>query len=194
MGSIASYAWNFGDGTTATTTSATTTHTYAASGTYNVTLTVTNTQGTSTAQTFTGQTVSNNGGPSATTTQAVSTAGYDLAGSDGGVFVFPVGQATGFFGSLPGLGVKVDQHRGHRAHQQLHRLQPGGFRRRGLRLPGRPVPGFFGSLPGLEVRSTTSWASCPPTTTRAMTWWDPTAGSSSSRSASRPASTARCPR
>ena len=33
--------------------------------------------------------------------------GYDLAGSDGGVFVFPVGQSSGFFGSLPGLGVKV---------------------------------------------------------------------------------------
>ena len=28
--------------------------------------------------------------------------GYDLAGSDGGVFVFPVGQASGFYGSLPG--------------------------------------------------------------------------------------------
>jgi IPT/TIG domain len=31
--------------------------------------------------------------------------GYDLAGSDGGVFVFPVGQTSGFFGSLPGLHV-----------------------------------------------------------------------------------------
>ena len=77
-------------------------------GLLNVTFTVTNTQGTSTTQTFTGQTVSNNGGPSATVTQTVSTAGYDLAGSDGGVFVFPVGQAQGFFGSLPGLGVKVN--------------------------------------------------------------------------------------
>ena len=28
--------------------------------------------------------------------------GYDLAGSDGGVFVFPTGQSQGFFGSLPG--------------------------------------------------------------------------------------------
>ncbi len=34
--------------------------------------------------------------------------GYDLAGSDGGVFVFPTGQPFGFFGSLPGLGVKVN--------------------------------------------------------------------------------------
>ncbi|MGO9456559.1 MAG: IPT/TIG domain-containing protein [Acidimicrobiales bacterium] len=31
------------------------------------------------------------------------TPGYDLVGSDGGVFVFPLGQASGFFGSLPGL-------------------------------------------------------------------------------------------
>jgi hypothetical protein len=34
--------------------------------------------------------------------------GYDLVGSDGGVFVFPTGQSGGFFGSLPGLGVHVD--------------------------------------------------------------------------------------
>jgi hypothetical protein len=35
------------------------------------------------------------------------TAGYDLVGSDGGVFVFPTGSPTGFYGSLPGLGVSV---------------------------------------------------------------------------------------
>jgi len=33
--------------------------------------------------------------------------GYDLVGSDGGVFVFPTGQPTGFYGSLPGLHVHV---------------------------------------------------------------------------------------
>jgi hypothetical protein len=33
--------------------------------------------------------------------------GYDLVGSDGGVFVFPQGQAGGFYGSLPGIGVSV---------------------------------------------------------------------------------------
>ena len=31
--------------------------------------------------------------------------GYDLVGSDGGVFVFPTGQPYGFYGSLPGLHV-----------------------------------------------------------------------------------------
>ena len=65
VGTIASYAWKFGDGTTATTTHHKISHTYASAGTYAVTLTVVNTQGTSTKQVFTGNTVSNNGGPSA---------------------------------------------------------------------------------------------------------------------------------
>jgi hypothetical protein len=33
--------------------------------------------------------------------------GYDLVGQDGGVFVFPTGQPSGFYGSLPGIGVVV---------------------------------------------------------------------------------------
>jgi YVTN family beta-propeller protein len=37
----------------------------------------------------------------------VAQTGYDLVGSDGGVFVFPTGQSGGFYGSLPGLGVTV---------------------------------------------------------------------------------------
>jgi DNA-binding beta-propeller fold protein YncE len=65
VGTIATYAWNFGDGQTATTSSPTISHTYSAKGTFTVTLTVTNTAGTSTALTFTGQTASNHGGPSA---------------------------------------------------------------------------------------------------------------------------------
>ena len=41
-------------------------------------------------------------------TVAPAPSGYDLVGDDGGVFVFPTGQSGGFFGSLPGLKVSVD--------------------------------------------------------------------------------------
>ncbi len=34
--------------------------------------------------------------------------GYDLVGSDGGVFVFPTNQPRGFYGSLPALGIHVN--------------------------------------------------------------------------------------
>jgi len=71
VGSIASYSWDFGDGQTLVTSSPIVTHDYLASGTYIVTLTVTNTAGTSTTQIFTGQTVSRNGGPSAVFSQTV---------------------------------------------------------------------------------------------------------------------------
>ena len=37
-----------------------------------------------------------------------TTIGYDMVGSDGGVFVFPVGQTTGYYGSLPGLNKVVN--------------------------------------------------------------------------------------
>ena len=49
--SVASYAWSFGDGTTAT--GASTSHTYTAKGTYAVTLTVTDAVGNSTTRTAT---------------------------------------------------------------------------------------------------------------------------------------------
>lgn len=66
VGTIAKYTWNFGDGTApVTTNNPHIAHTFAAGGTFHVTLTVTNTGGTSITRTFTGQTVSNNGGPSA---------------------------------------------------------------------------------------------------------------------------------
>ena len=60
-GTITQYQWSFGDGTTVTTTGPTTTHTYASGGLYILSLTVVNSTGTSTAQTFTGKTMSNNG-------------------------------------------------------------------------------------------------------------------------------------
>jgi Bacterial Ig-like domain (group 1)/Pro-kumamolisin, activation domain len=33
--------------------------------------------------------------------------GYDMVGSDGGVFVFPTSSGSGFYGSLPGLGIHI---------------------------------------------------------------------------------------
>jgi hypothetical protein len=42
-------------------------------------------------------------------TPSVKGGGYDLVGSDGGVFVFnPLGASGGFYGSLPGMGIDVD--------------------------------------------------------------------------------------
>jgi YVTN family beta-propeller protein len=71
-GSVTNYHWDFGDGNTLNTASSLTTHSYATSGSYTVTLTETDTAGTSTTQTFIGQTISRNGGPSAQTTQQVT--------------------------------------------------------------------------------------------------------------------------
>jgi hypothetical protein len=72
VGSIATYAWDFGDGQTQTTTSPTISHTYTTSSAFTVTLKVTNTGGTSTDITYTGQMTNNNGGPSAVTTQQIT--------------------------------------------------------------------------------------------------------------------------
>lgn len=71
-GTVASYAWDFGDGATATTASPTTTHTYAQPGTFTATLTVTDDEGCSTQFVFTGQTASCNGSTSARTQRAVT--------------------------------------------------------------------------------------------------------------------------
>jgi YVTN family beta-propeller protein len=67
---ITSYAWNFGDGNTLTTSAPTATHTYTSSGTFTATVTETDEAGTSTTQVFTGQTMSNNGGPQAEASQS----------------------------------------------------------------------------------------------------------------------------
>ena len=72
VGGIKTYLWDFGDGTSRTTSTPNVTHTYSGTGPFTVTLTVVNDGGTSLAVTFTGQTVSNNGSPSARTSQVVS--------------------------------------------------------------------------------------------------------------------------
>ena len=70
----ATYAWSFGDGTTAVTPGPVILHTFAAAGSYPITLTVTDDAGCSTAVVFTGETAYCNGGPSARTTQTVAVA------------------------------------------------------------------------------------------------------------------------
>ena len=74
--------------------------------------------------------------------------GYDLAGEDGGVFVFPTGYSGGFYGSLPGLGVHVNDINGMVP-------SPGDM---GYFLVGRDGGVFafgdapyLGSLPGLHI-------------------------------------------
>lgn len=62
-GSVVLYTWDFGDGDVVTTSSPKIIHNYKEDGRFTVTLIVTNSTGTSLAQTFTGQTVSNSGSP-----------------------------------------------------------------------------------------------------------------------------------
>lgn len=71
IGSIVLYDWSFGDGTTATTTSPFINHVYAIPGNYIVTLSVTNSAGTSTKKVFSSGFMSNNGGPTAIITHSI---------------------------------------------------------------------------------------------------------------------------
>jgi len=70
-GTVARYDWSFGDGASGQNGGPTPAHTYAAPGTYTVTLTVTDNAGCSTAEVFTGQTASCNASAAARTTQQV---------------------------------------------------------------------------------------------------------------------------
>lgn len=71
-GTIAVYAWDYGDGTTAPNGGPTPSHAYTQAGTYTVTLTLTDELGCSTAFVYTGQTVSCNGSDVAKTTRQVT--------------------------------------------------------------------------------------------------------------------------
>ena len=73
-GSIAQYAWSFGDGQAATSTGPQLSHAYERPGAYKVTLTLTDDEGCSTAFLFTGQTAFCDGSLSAAQTQAVQVA------------------------------------------------------------------------------------------------------------------------
>jgi YVTN family beta-propeller protein len=82
VGTIANYFWDFGDGSTLSTSWPITTHDFAKTGSFSVTLTVTNSAGTSTKQIIShsasyfiglqGEVITHNGGPTATTTQIIT--------------------------------------------------------------------------------------------------------------------------
>ncbi len=76
--------------------------------------------------------------------------GYDLAGSDGGVFVFPVG-SSGFFGSLPGLGVHVNNVVGMVPTNNFTGYDLVGSDGGVFVFPVGLAAGFFGSLPLIHV-------------------------------------------
>ncbi len=65
IGTVVSYEWDFGDSTVVTTASPIIQHVYTTPGNYNVTLTVTNSAGTSTTKVFSSGFMSNYGGPTA---------------------------------------------------------------------------------------------------------------------------------
>lgn len=73
-GSVVEYAWDFGDGQTATGAQQVVRHTYAQPGSYTVTLTVTDDEGCSEALVYTGQTASCTGSPDATVVHSVTVA------------------------------------------------------------------------------------------------------------------------
>ncbi len=73
-GTVARYAWNFGDGQTASGSQPTVSHTYAQPGNYTATLTVTDDEGCSDRLVFTGQTASCTGSAGAQVAHTVTVA------------------------------------------------------------------------------------------------------------------------
>jgi predicted outer membrane repeat protein len=78
--------------------------------------------------------------------------GYDLAGSDGGVFVFPTGQSSGYYGSLPGLGIKVNNVVGLVPTNNFTGYDLAGSDGGVFVFPTGQAAGYYGSLPGLGVK------------------------------------------
>jgi hypothetical protein len=120
---IVSYAWTFGDGTSATTTTDSESHLYANPGTYTATVTETDADGGSTTPVYTGQTASASGGATAEFSQTftidtplgppVITSVSPSTGATFGGTAFTI-TGTGFsgttvvdFGSTPGIITQV---------------------------------------------------------------------------------------
>ena len=83
----------------------------------------------------------------------ITGSGYDLVGSDGGVFVFPTGNPLvgGFFGSLPQLGVNVTNIVGITPTNSYSGYDLVGSDGGVFVFPIGQSSGFFGSLPGLGI-------------------------------------------
>jgi hypothetical protein len=141
-GGTAPYTWSatgLPTGLTINATSGKITGTPTKSGTSTVTITVTGATSSSVTKTL------------PLRVAPARSSGYDMVGSDGGVFVFPTGQAGGFYGSLPGLGVTVNNIVGMTPTPTGHGYflvgSDGGVFAFGT------AP-FLGSLPGLHVSPT----------------------------------------
>ena len=103
-GTIATYAWDFGDGATASVSNPKISHTYGSGGVYRVTLTVTNSNGTSTTKLYNGQMLIRNGGTSAQSWYDCSVVAVPY-----GIIVTPDGApAASFSTSVNGLTVSFD--------------------------------------------------------------------------------------
>ena len=84
--------------------------------------------------------------------EAQKSTGYDLAGADGGVFVFPTGQSSGYYGSLPGLGIKVNDIVGLVPTNNDTGYDLAGADGGVFVFPTGQSSGYYGSLPGLGIK------------------------------------------
>ena len=84
--------------------SPTATHTYANTGTYTISLTVTNNSGTSTTKVFTGQTMSNNGGPTAQSSKTLTIGLLAYVPNTGSSSVTPIDLSTQTAESVVSVG------------------------------------------------------------------------------------------
>jgi hypothetical protein len=91
--------------------------------------------------------------PAAQVTRSVvvKSPGYDMVGSDGGVFVLSTGQPSGFFGSLPGLHISVNDIAGMVPTNKYSGYDLVGSDGGVFSFPVGQTSGYFGSLPGMGV-------------------------------------------
>ncbi|QEO15842.1 PKD domain-containing protein [Agromyces intestinalis] len=100
FGTIAEYAWDFGDGTTTVTSTPVVQHEYASAGQYTATVRLTSSGGTSTEDVFTGQQLLRNGDPSAIATVVVTVPRTLPATGFDGAWIAAVAAALLFIGAI----------------------------------------------------------------------------------------------